>query len=119
MKTMFRGIFLTSEMPERTATFYRDIAGIPLEMVGDQNTYAYWKHDKDGMQIAIHDARLFSSYTFPSRADSNVTHLYFKIQSIPLFLAHLERSGIAPASTDDVVVTVADPDGRMVMFGTA
>ena len=92
---------------------------MPLELVGDPAAYAYWKVGRDGVQLAIHDARLFSTYTYPSRADSNVTHLYFKIQSMPQFLEHLEHSGITPAATDDVVVTVADPDGRMVMFGTA
>jgi hypothetical protein len=34
-------------------------------------------------------------------------------------LAHLEAVGTKAYATDDVVVTVVDPDGRRVMFGTA
>ena len=33
--------------------------------------------------------------------------------------ARLEQLGIEPYSVDDVVVTVTDPDGRKVLFGTA
>ena len=58
MKTIFRGVFLTSENPALTVRFYQ-------------------------------------------------------------LLAHLASLGVAPCSTDDVVVTVVDPDGRKVMFGTA
>jgi len=99
--------------------FYRDIAGLPLEQIGDSNTYCYWKLDKNGLQIAIHDARQFSAYTYPCRRESNVTHLYFNIESQQQFLEQLEHSGLVPAAIDEIVVTVADPDGRMVMFGTA
>jgi hypothetical protein len=34
-------------------------------------------------------------------------------------LERLATAGIMPHSVDEVVVTVADPDGRLVMFGTA
>jgi hypothetical protein len=119
MQPTLRGIFLTSDQPERTATFYRDVAMLELEQVGDPKSYVYWKLDKNGMQLAIHDAQKFAEYTFPARADSNVTHLYFKIESQVDFLAHLKKLGVSPHATDDVVVTVVDPDGRKVMFGVA
>jgi hypothetical protein len=119
MTPILRGIFLTSEHPERTAEFYRDIAGLPLERVGDPATYCYWKLDRNEFQIAIHGAREFAAYAYPCRPESNVTHLYFKIESQPQFLERLEQLGIVPTATDEIVVTVADPDGRMVLFGTA
>lgn len=34
------------------------------------------------------------------------------------FIGHLGGLAIEPLAADDVVVTVADPDGRKVMFGT-
>jgi hypothetical protein len=52
-------------------------------------------------------------------AGSNLTHLYFKIEDQRTFLAHLDNLCVAPLSVDDVTVTVIDPDGRKVLFGTA
>jgi hypothetical protein len=118
MSPVLRGIFLTSDDPNRAAAFYRDVAGLELERIGNAD-YSYWKIDKDGLQLAIHDARLFASYTHPPFPESNLTHLYFKIESQKNFLEHLESLEIAPYSVDDIVVTVSEPDGRKVLFGTA
>ena len=114
-----RGIFLTSEQPEACARFYIDVVGLALERVGTEGVYVYWKVDRDGLQLAIHDAKAFSAYTHPAVRASNATHLYFKIADQAAFVEHLAVLSIEPALIDDVVVTVADPDGRMVMFGTA
>ena len=119
MNPQLRGIFMTSEDPAKTARFYGEVAGLDLEQIGDPATYVYWKLDRDGMQLAIHDARQFADYSHPARCESNLTHLYFKIDDQQQFLAHLRTLGIEPYATDDVVVTVEDPDGRKVMFGTA
>jgi len=119
MQSTFRGIFLTSARPAEAAAFYRDVAGLALETVGEGGAYVYWKLDADGVQIAIHDAEAFADYAHPPLATSNLTHLYFKIADLRAFLAHLETSGIQPYAIDDVVVTVIDPDGRKVLFGTA
>jgi hypothetical protein len=119
MQVSFRGIFLTSDQPAATADFYREVAGQPLEAVGDEGQYIHWRLDRDGMQLAIHDAAAFASYTHPPLAGSNLTHLYFKIDDRDAFLARLTGLGVEPLSVDDVVVTVIDPDGRKVMFGTA
>jgi hypothetical protein len=119
MNPRLRGIFITSEDPARTARFYREVAKLELEQIGDAATYVYWRVDRDGMQFAIHDARQFSNYTHPARIESNLTHLYFQIEDQSLFLKHLSTLGHEPYATDDVVVTVEDPDGRKVMFGTA
>jgi hypothetical protein len=119
MRIIFRGVFLTSENPEAIAKFYEQVAALPIEKIGAEGQYTYWRIDDNGMQLAIHDAKLFAEYTHPARADSNLTHLYFKIDDQGAFLGHLENLGISPFSADDVVITVVDPDGRKVMFGTA
>ncbi|MGH6978451.1 MAG: VOC family protein, partial [Brevundimonas sp.] len=75
MTTTFRGIFLTSEHAAETADFYRRVAGLPLETAGGEG-YTYWKLDRDGMQLAIHDAGAFADYTHPPLSGSNLTHLY-------------------------------------------
>jgi len=115
--TMLRGIFLTSADPAATARFYRDVAGLDLEEIGDG--YRYWKLDRDGMQLAIHDAEAFADYAHPPLAGSNLTHLYFKIDDQAAFIARLQGLGVTPFAVDAVVVTLTDPDGRKVMFGTA
>jgi hypothetical protein len=117
--TKFRGVFLTSENPEATARFYEQVASLPMEAVGKKGEYIYWRLDRDGMQLAIHDAKAFAPYTYPVQAGSNLTHLYFKIEDRQRFLAHLSSLGIKAWSVDDVVITIVDPDGRKVMFGTA
>jgi len=119
MKTRFRGVFLTSQQAEATAGFYEKVAALPLETVGEKGGYVYWKLDRDGMQLAIHDAQAFAAHAYPALAGSNLTHLYFRIDDRQAFLAHLERRGMWPGSVDDIVVTVVDPDGRKVLFGTA
>ena len=119
MNSVFRGVFLTSENPAETANFYKKVVGLELEQIGTPGNYVYWKTDRAGMQIAIHDAKHFADYTSPAFPNSNLTHLYFTIASQKEFLDHVRALGIDPHSIDDVVVTVADPDGRKVMFGTA
>jgi hypothetical protein len=89
-----RGIFLTSEQPETCARFYIDVAGLPLERVGTEGVYVYWKVDHDGLQLAIHDAKAFSTYTHPAVRASNVTHLYFKIDDQVAFVEHLAALAI-------------------------
>ncbi|MFN8048462.1 MAG: VOC family protein [Ancrocorticia sp.] len=118
MATTFRGIFLTSDNPSAIVSFYREIAEFPLEEV-DAGGYTYWRLDRDGVQVAIHDAAAFAEYASPPLAGSNLTHLYFHIDDYEDFVARLGELGIEPEAIDDVVVTVADPDGRKVMFGTA
>lgn len=119
MKAAFRGIFLTSEDPASTAKFYLDVAGLDLEQIGSGGEYVYWRIDTDGVQLAIHDAKRFGMDAYPAVAGSNLIHLYFKVTSQEDFLQRLGELNIKPQSMDEVVVTVIDPDGRKVMFGTA
>ena len=115
----FRGVFLTSEQPDVTARFYRDVARVAIEEVDSAGTYRYWKYDDGQIQIAIHDARAFADYAFPPRTDSNVTHMYFHIADHAAFLEQLRMQHIEPKAVDPVVITLVDPDGRIVLFGTA
>jgi hypothetical protein len=114
-----RSVFLTSENPEATARFYEQIAQLPMEKAGAEGGHVYWRLDRDGMQLAIHDAKAFADYAHPTLPNSNLTHLYFSIEDQVSFLAHLASFGLVPHATDDIVVTVVDPDGRKVLFGTA
>lgn len=114
----FRSVFLTSDKPEVTARFYEQVAQVPLEKVGE-GEYVYWRLDRDGIQIAIHEAAAFAPYAHPPVSGSNLTHLYFSIEDQAGFLDHLKTVGVKPDAVDEIVVTVTDPDGRKVMFGTA
>lgn len=117
--TKLRGVFLTSENPRVTARFYEQVAQLPMEKVGAEDGYVYWRLDRDGMQIAIHEAKAFADYAYPVLPGSNLTHLYFHIEDQGRFLSLVEGLGLTPYAKDDVVVTLVDPDGRKVLFGTA
>ncbi len=112
------GIFLTAGDVNATADFYRRVAGLDLEELGDDG-YHYWRAASNGVQLAIHAAAQFAAYSHPPRRESNVTHLYFHIPDRDAFLEMVRGMSIQPTAIDDVVVTIPDPDGRQVMFGTA
>lgn len=118
MDSTFRGVFLTCTDTEATAAFYRDLAGLPFETAGN-GEYTYFVFDADGVQIALHGAEAFADYAFPPVPESNLTHLYFRIPDQQKFLERVQHAGAPLIEVDDVVVTVEDPDGRKVMFGTA
>src|SRR5699024_12531453 len=75
--------------------------------------------DVDGVQIALHGAEAFADYSFPPVAESNLTHLYFRIPDQAEFLERIRHAGTPLIAVDEVAVTVEDPDGRKAMFGTA
>ena len=118
MESTFRGVFLTCTDAEATAAFYRDIADLPLETAGDEN-YTYFILETGGVQLALHPAEAFADYAFPPVVESNLTHLYFRVPDQAEFLERIGRADVPLIAVDDVVVTVEDPDGRKVMFGTA
>ncbi|WP_350270139.1 VOC family protein [Brevibacterium sp. CBA3109] len=118
MQSKFRSVFLTCDDVEATADFYRDVAGVGLEAVSSDE-YTYWMLDIDGVQIALHDAKSFADYSHPPDPASNLTHLYFRVPDLEEFLDHVQSVGAPLVEVDDVVVTLEDPDGRKVMFGTA
>ena len=121
MESTFRGVFLTCTDAEATAAFYRKIAGLPLTTEGDEE-YSYFvveAGETGGVQLALHSAEAFADYAFPPVAESNLTHLYFRIPDQAEFLERIKNAGTPLVAVDDVVVTVEDPDGRKVMFGTA
>lgn len=116
--TELRSIFLTSNDARGLALFYQRVAQLDLETVGEEGEYQYWRIDQFGVQLAIHDAKSYASYTFPPLASSNLTHLYFRVEDVNKFLEHLSSLGIAPQSCDPLSVAVRDPDGRTLLFGT-
>ena len=118
MESTFRGVFLTCTDAEATAAFYRKIAGLPLTTEGDEE-YSYFVVEAGGVQLALHSAEAFAAFAFPPVAESNLTHLYFRIPDQAEFLERIKNAGTPLVAVDDVVVTVEDPDGRKVMFGTA
>lgn len=116
---ILRSVFLTASDPDRTARFYMDIAGLPLERVGPEDGYRYWKYDSGGVQFAIHDAEMFATYSNPPEQNSNLIHLYFQVADQSAFLNMLAEHNLTPRSVEEVNVVVDDPDGRKVLFGTA
>jgi hypothetical protein len=111
--------FLNGRRPGSNCTVLCRGCALKLEQVGEDGGYRYWKLDDGDFQIAIHDAKSFSAYTYPAFNESNVTHLYFNIESQAAFINRLNGMSIEPYTANDVVITVVDPDGRKVTFATA
>ena len=92
MESTFRGVFLTCTDAEATAAFYRKIAGLPLTTEGDEE-YSYFVVEAGGVQLALHSAEAFADYAFPPVAESNLTHLYFRIPDQAEFLERIKNAG--------------------------
>lgn len=117
------GTLLTSRNPNRTAKFYLNIAGLKLQKIRHGDTPEHWEGHSQGIHFAIHNAKFFAKYTYPAVTKSNLTHLYFSISDVKQFNERLRKHKLRlfcpPESVaGETVMTVQDPDGRKVMFGT-
>jgi catechol 2,3-dioxygenase-like lactoylglutathione lyase family enzyme len=116
-----KSIVLTTDDLERTATFYRDVLGLPLERERHRGTVAHYAGQVGTIHYAIHDRATFWLKTHAApQGDAIVS---FTIDDADAFAAHLaakgveitERTKIGPMS----FVAFRDPDGRHVCCGTA
>jgi predicted enzyme related to lactoylglutathione lyase len=116
-----QAILITSENPEKTVNFYRDVAGLHIEEEKHGGPH-HWAAETNGVHFAIHNAKGFSDGTFPANRASNLTHMYFNVSNMADFLTHLQKLGIEKVKeVEDLgfieIVEVRDPDGRVVQFG--
>lgn len=117
----FKSVVLTSEAPDATATFYRDVIGLPLEEERHRGTARHWACQVGSLHFAIHERKSFWLPTVSS-AEPPGTVVSFTTDDLEGLLARLSahqvevvaRTKIGPMS----FVAVRDPDGRNVCFGT-
>jgi catechol 2,3-dioxygenase-like lactoylglutathione lyase family enzyme len=117
----FKSIVLTSDTPDATAAFYRDVVGLPLEEERHRGTARHWACQVGSLHFAIHERQTFWLPTLAT-SDAPGTVVSFTTDNLDAVLERLAsrsvevvaRTKIGPMS----LVAVRDPDGRHLCFGT-
>jgi predicted enzyme related to lactoylglutathione lyase len=116
-----KSIVLTSETPDVTAAFYRDVVGLPLEEEQHRGTPRHWACQIGALHFAIHEGRTFWLPSAPASAPPG-TVVSFTTEDLAPLLAHLSSRGVEVVAPNKIgpmsFVAVRDPDGRHVCFGT-
>jgi catechol 2,3-dioxygenase-like lactoylglutathione lyase family enzyme len=129
----FKSIVLTSDTPDATAAFYREVAGLPLEEERHRGTVRHWACQVGSLHFAIHERKTFwlsatptgegkgEATSAPAPGDS-VTVVSFTTDDLNGVLERLASRGVEVAARTKIgpmsFVAVRDPDGRHLCFGT-
>jgi catechol 2,3-dioxygenase-like lactoylglutathione lyase family enzyme len=122
-KPLVRGlksVVLTSERPDVTAVFYRDVLNMPFVREEHPGAPTHWACQFGGLQFAIHH---HESLGLSASSGDGGTFLTFTIDDLDTFLAHLDAMSVEVIDRRAIgpmrFVTFHDPDGRRVSCGTA
>jgi predicted enzyme related to lactoylglutathione lyase len=117
----FKSIVLTSDTPDVTAAFYRNVVGLPLEEERHRGTTRHWACQVGSLHFAIHERKSFWLPTLSS-ADSPAIVVSFTTDDLDAVLASLSSGGVEVVARTNIgpmsFVAVRDPDGRHICFGT-
>ena len=113
-----KSINLTSDQPEATARFYREVLELPIELERHRGTEPHWAGQVGALHFAVHPR---TGFWLPSATGGADTVVSFTGAIEPFearFAAHgvpiTARTRIGPMS----FIAVRDPDGRHVCIGT-
>jgi catechol 2,3-dioxygenase-like lactoylglutathione lyase family enzyme len=113
-----KSINLTSDQPEATARFYREVLELPLEPERHRGTEPHWAGQIGPLHFAVHPRAGFWLPTSAGGADTIVSFTAALEPFEARFAAHgvpiVARNRIGPMS----FIAVRDPDGRHVCIGT-
>jgi catechol 2,3-dioxygenase-like lactoylglutathione lyase family enzyme len=116
-----KSVVLTSDAPDTTAAFYRDILGLPLETEQHRGTVRHWACQLGSIHFAIHDRKGFWLEWAPVEGPPP-TVVSFTIVDLDAFLDHLRAQGAPVVARNRIgpmeFVALRDPDGRTVCCGT-
>lgn len=125
-----KSIVLTSDDIDRTAAFYRDVLGLPLEPEQHRGTARHWAGQVGSLHFAIHDRATFWLPTDTGGAREAVggaapgpaTIVSFTVDDLEGLLAHLASRQVEVVARRNIgpmtFVSLRDPDGRHVCCGT-
>lgn len=114
--TRLTGIIMTSSDPDRAATFYREVLGIPYALSQHGELPAHYECDVEGIHFAILKGEA---------APAQCITPSFQVHDLDAFLADLERRGIRPLHRPIAlgggprISTISDPDGNDVRLYAA
>ncbi|MCX6213673.1 hypothetical protein [Spirosoma sp.] len=104
------GVIMSSPEPERLATFYRDVLGIPLGLNRHGNTPEHWECDYKGIHYAVLKQKVLT------QANVN-TVLSFAVDDIEGFVRTHSISLIHPImdlGDGASIASFKDPDGNIL-----
>jgi catechol 2,3-dioxygenase-like lactoylglutathione lyase family enzyme len=114
-------VLLLSNDPDRTAGFYRDLIGIPLEA----EEHGGRRRHYGGVTGSIYFTVQYTGDIPGPRPDAlhDSLQLCFSVPDLQVFLQHLEKHGVQPLHVPrpfehTTFVTLRDPDGRTVRVMT-
>ncbi len=117
-----KSVVLTSDSPERTAEFYREVLDIPLELEQHRGTQRHWACQLGSFHFAIHDRKGFWLETAAQHRDPPGTIVSFTVDDLDRLLARLTERGVEVIARSEIgpmsFVALRDPDGRHVCCGT-
>lgn len=106
------GVIMSSAEPERLATFYRDVLGIPLALNKHGNTPEHWECDYKGIHYAVLKQR--------ANPQANInTVLSFAVDDIEGFVMTHGIQLIHPImdlGEGAYIASFKDPDGNILRF---
>jgi catechol 2,3-dioxygenase-like lactoylglutathione lyase family enzyme len=117
----FKSIVLTSNTPDKTAAFYRDVLMLPLQEERHRGTLRHFACGVGSLHFAIHERETFWLAS-SAGGEPPSTVVSFTVEDLDAVTARLAscdvpvvaRTKIGPMS----FLAVRDPDGRNVCFGT-
>ena len=104
------GLIMSSPRPEKLATFYRDIMGIPLELNSHGNLPEHWECDFEGMHYAV----------LKGKKNENVNNSYvpsFVVDDIEAFVLQNNLGMLHPLmdlGEGNFVGSIKDVDGNII-----
>ena len=106
------GIIMSSPQPERLASFYNDVLGIPLALNRHGNTPEHWECDYNGIHYALLKRKV------DEHPNENVV-LSFAVDDIERFIATHDIKLIHPImdlGEGAFIASFKDPDGNILRF---
>lgn len=110
--TRITGLVFTSTDPERLATFYREVLGIPFAVAQHGSLPAHIECEVDNFHFAILHKGVVN-------ASGNITPSFF-VPDLAGFLTQLSERGIKPLhpvinlGEGKSISTITDPDGNTI-----
>ncbi len=110
-------VLLVSEKPEKLATFYRDIIGLPLEDEEHGETEKHYGCELGDLHFAIHPTANFEG----SGTGTGAVKLAFTVFDMKAFVEKIQSKGVElvypPKDTGFSIMTaLCDPDGNYIEF---
>ena len=110
-------VLIVSRQPERLASFYRDVIGVPLREESHGEDLPHWGCDLGDIHFAIHSVTDFPD----SRCGVGAVKIAFTVFDIHAVVDEMEKKGVPllypPKDTGFFWSTaIEDPDGNFIEF---